>query len=172
MTYPSLGSKAQQKPRSVGFKIVILIIQYYIYLPSWEQKQVDEVFIKQNSELQAWILVPLQRLWLPNRIKTSLISVTTSCFRQFLLLQIFGLYNSNFVIELIALFEQAAAEGVAYEDDWPYSIHLLAHIYVDDMYDSFFSFSFLKPKILCLMMHPLVDVFHVFCFCFCCFNIG
>ena len=141
MTYPGLGSKAQQKPRSVGFKILILIIQYYIYLPSWEQKQVDEVFIKQNSELQAWILVPLQRLWLPNRIKTSLISVTTSCFRQFLLLQIFGLYNGNFAIELIALFDQAAAEGVAYEDDWPYSIHLLAHIYVDDMYDSFF-FSF------------------------------
>ena len=141
MTYPALGSKAQQKPRSVGFKILILTIKYYIYLPSWEQKQVDEVFIKQNSELQAWILVPLQRLWLPNRIKTSLISVTTSCFRQFLLLQIFGLYNSNFVIELIALFDQAAAEGVAYEDDWPYSIHLLAHIYVDDMYDSFF-FSF------------------------------
>ncbi|XP_023888724.2 COP9 signalosome complex subunit 8 [Quercus suber] len=28
---------------------------------------------------------------------------------------------------------QAAAEGVAYEDDWPYSIHLLAHIYVDDI---------------------------------------
>ena len=141
MTYPGLGSKAQQKPRSVGFKILILTIKYYIYLPSWEQKQVDEVFIKQNSELQAWILVPLQRLWLPNRIKTSLISVTTSCFRQFLLLQIFGLYNGNFAIELIALFEQAAAEGVAYEDDWPYSIHLLAHIYVDDMYDSFF-FSF------------------------------
>ena len=142
MTYPALGSKAQQKPRSVGFKILILIIKYYIYLPSWEQKQVDEVFIKQNSELRAWILVPLQRLWLPNRIKTSLISVTTSCFRQFLLLQIFGLYNSNFVIELIALFDQAAAEGVAYEDDWPYSIHLLAHIYVDDMYDSFFLFLF------------------------------
>ena len=141
MTYPGLGSKAQQKPRSVGFKILILTIKYYIYLPSWEQKQVDEVFIKQNSELQAWILVPLQRLWLPNRIKTSLISVTTSCFRQFLLLQIFGLYNGNFAIELIALFDQAAAEGVAYEDDWPYSIHLLAHIYVDDMYDSFF-FSF------------------------------
>ena len=141
MTYPGLGSKAQQKPRSVGFKIVILIIKYYIYLPSWEQKQVDEVFIKQNSEVQVWILVPLQRLWLPNRIRTSLISVTTSCFRQFLLLQIFGLYNSNFAIELIALFDQAAAEGVAYEDDWPYSIHLLAHIYVDDMYDSFF-FSF------------------------------
>ena len=142
MTYPALGSKAQQKPRSVGFKILILTIKYYIYLPSWEQKQVDEVFIKQNSELQAWILVPLQRLWIPNRIKTSLISVTTSCFRQFLLLQIFGLYNSNFVIELIALFDQAAAEGVAYEDDWPYSIHLLAHIYVDDMYDSFFLFLF------------------------------
>uniref|UniRef100_A0A7N2LG27 COP9 signalosome complex subunit 8 n=1 Tax=Quercus lobata TaxID=97700 RepID=A0A7N2LG27_QUELO len=33
----------------------------------------------------------------------------------------------------ISLFEQAAAEGVAYEDDWPYSIHLLAHIYVDDI---------------------------------------
>ena len=143
MTYPALGSKAQQKPRSVGFKI--LTIKYYIYLPSWEQKYVDEVFIKQNSELQAWILVPSQRLWLPNRIKTSLISVTTSCFRHFLLLllllQIFGLYNSNFAIELIAKFDQAAAEGVAYEDDWPYSIHLLAHIYVDDMYDSFF-FSF------------------------------
>uniref|UniRef100_A0A7N2MWM5 Uncharacterized protein n=1 Tax=Quercus lobata TaxID=97700 RepID=A0A7N2MWM5_QUELO len=29
---------------------------------------------------------------------------------------------------------QAAAEGVAYEDNWPYySIHLLAHIYVDDI---------------------------------------
>ncbi|KAK7850078.1 cop9 signalosome complex subunit 8, partial [Quercus suber] len=34
----------------------------------------------------------------------------------------------------LMLFEQAAAEGVAYEDDWPYySIHLLAHIYVDDI---------------------------------------
>jgi len=42
------------------------------------------------------------------------------------------------------LFEQAAAEGVAYEDDWPYSIHLLAHIYVDDMYDSFFFFFFVE----------------------------
>uniref|UniRef100_A0A2N9HJG5 COP9 signalosome complex subunit 8 n=1 Tax=Fagus sylvatica TaxID=28930 RepID=A0A2N9HJG5_FAGSY len=28
---------------------------------------------------------------------------------------------------------QAAAEGIAYEDDWPYAIHLLGHIYVDDI---------------------------------------
>ena len=40
---------------------------------------------------------------------------------------------------VLMLFEQAAAEGVAYEDDWPYySIHLLARIYVDDMYVFFF----------------------------------
>ncbi|CAJ1963590.1 unnamed protein product [Sphenostylis stenocarpa] len=26
-----------------------------------------------------------------------------------------------------------AADGIAYQDDWPYAIHLLAHIYVHDM---------------------------------------
>jgi COP9 signalosome complex subunit 8 len=29
--------------------------------------------------------------------------------------------------------EQATAEGVAYQDQWPYAIHLLGHIYADDM---------------------------------------
>ncbi|XP_059429896.1 COP9 signalosome complex subunit 8 [Corylus avellana] len=28
---------------------------------------------------------------------------------------------------------QAAAEGVAYQDQWPYAIHLLGHIYADDI---------------------------------------
>ncbi|KAG6652957.1 COP9 signalosome complex subunit 8 [Carya illinoinensis] len=28
---------------------------------------------------------------------------------------------------------QAAAEGVAYQDQWPYAIHLLGHFYVDDI---------------------------------------
>ncbi|KAF5448576.1 hypothetical protein F2P56_029095 [Juglans regia] len=28
---------------------------------------------------------------------------------------------------------QAAAEGVAYQDQWPYVIHLLGHFYVDDI---------------------------------------
>ncbi|KAK9111206.1 hypothetical protein Scep_018725 [Stephania cephalantha] len=28
---------------------------------------------------------------------------------------------------------QAASEGVAYQDDWPYSIHLLGHIIADDI---------------------------------------
>ncbi|KHN26702.1 COP9 signalosome complex subunit 8 [Glycine soja] len=26
-----------------------------------------------------------------------------------------------------------AAEGIAYQDDWPYTIHLLSHIYVHDI---------------------------------------
>ncbi|KAI9087224.1 hypothetical protein K1719_030859 [Acacia pycnantha] len=28
---------------------------------------------------------------------------------------------------------QVAAEGVSYQDEWPYAIHLLGHIYVDDI---------------------------------------
>lgn len=28
---------------------------------------------------------------------------------------------------------QVAAEGITYQDQWPYAIHLLGHIYVDDM---------------------------------------
>ncbi|KAG9135413.1 hypothetical protein Leryth_007164 [Lithospermum erythrorhizon] len=28
---------------------------------------------------------------------------------------------------------QAAAEGIAFHDEWPYAIHLLGHIYVDDI---------------------------------------
>ncbi|KAF5731976.1 COP9 signalosome complex subunit 8-like [Tripterygium wilfordii] len=28
---------------------------------------------------------------------------------------------------------QVAAEGVAFQDEWPYAIHLLGHIYVDDI---------------------------------------
>ncbi|XP_073156355.1 COP9 signalosome complex subunit 8 [Henckelia pumila] len=28
---------------------------------------------------------------------------------------------------------QVSSEGVAFEDDWPYAIHLLGHIYVDDI---------------------------------------
>ncbi|KAK3000956.1 hypothetical protein RJ639_021321, partial [Escallonia herrerae] len=28
----------------------------------------------------------------------------------------------------------AATEGIAFQDDWPYAIHLLGHIYVNDMY--------------------------------------
>ncbi|KAJ7968112.1 COP9 signalosome complex subunit 8 [Quillaja saponaria] len=28
---------------------------------------------------------------------------------------------------------QVAAEGIAYQDEWPYAIHLLGHIYVDDI---------------------------------------
>ncbi|RYR35601.1 hypothetical protein Ahy_A10g050736 isoform B [Arachis hypogaea] len=28
---------------------------------------------------------------------------------------------------------QVASDGIAYHDDWPYSIHLLAHIYVHDI---------------------------------------
>ncbi|KAG5000583.1 hypothetical protein AAZX31_08G181700 [Glycine max] len=28
---------------------------------------------------------------------------------------------------------QVAAEGIAYQDDWPYTIHLLSHIYVHDI---------------------------------------
>lgn len=29
--------------------------------------------------------------------------------------------------------EQAAAEGIAYQDEWPYTIHILGYLYVDDM---------------------------------------
>ncbi|KAL9321449.1 hypothetical protein ACSQ67_013288 [Phaseolus vulgaris] len=32
---------------------------------------------------------------------------------------------------------QVAADGIAYQDDWPYAIHLLSHYYVHDMYLSF-----------------------------------
>jgi COP9 signalosome complex subunit 8 len=32
-------------------------------------------------------------------------------------------------------------EGVPFEEEWPFAIHLLAHIYVNDTYD-FLSFSF------------------------------
>ena len=70
-------------------------------------------------------------------MKRSLISVTTFCFSQIILL----LLSLSLLLlcvppdTVLMLFEQAAAEGVAYEDDWPYySIHLLARIYVDDMY--------------------------------------
>ncbi|KHN00039.1 COP9 signalosome complex subunit 8 [Glycine soja] len=28
---------------------------------------------------------------------------------------------------------QVAADGIAYQDDWPYAIHLLSHIYVHDI---------------------------------------
>ncbi|KAL0422328.1 UNVERIFIED_CONTAM: COP9 signalosome complex subunit [Sesamum latifolium] len=28
---------------------------------------------------------------------------------------------------------QAASEGIAFRDDWPYAIHLLAHIYINDI---------------------------------------
>ncbi|XP_057976727.1 COP9 signalosome complex subunit 8 isoform X3 [Malania oleifera] len=28
---------------------------------------------------------------------------------------------------------QVAAEGIAFQDEWPYAIHLLGHIYVDDV---------------------------------------
>nr|KYP63135.1 COP9 signalosome complex subunit 8 [Cajanus cajan] len=28
---------------------------------------------------------------------------------------------------------QVAAEGIAYQDDWPYAIHLLSHIYIHDI---------------------------------------
>lgn len=28
---------------------------------------------------------------------------------------------------------QVASEGVAFQDEWPYAIHLLGHIYINDM---------------------------------------
>ncbi|KHN33479.1 COP9 signalosome complex subunit 8 [Glycine soja] len=28
---------------------------------------------------------------------------------------------------------QVAADGIAYQDDWPYAVHLLSHIYVHDI---------------------------------------
>ncbi|KAK0590278.1 hypothetical protein LWI29_024835 [Acer saccharum] len=31
------------------------------------------------------------------------------------------------------LMVQVAADGVAFEDEWPYAIHLLGHLYVDDI---------------------------------------
>ena len=105
----------------------------------------------------------LQRPWLPNPMKRSLISVTTFCFRQIILLLLsLSLSLSLLCVPpdtVLMLFEQAAAEGVAYEDDWPYySIHLLARIYVDDMY----VFFFWNLTIQCFMLLTLVDVSHVF----------
>lgn len=32
-----------------------------------------------------------------------------------------------------SLMLQVAAEGIAFQDDWPYAIHLLGHIYVNDI---------------------------------------
>jgi hypothetical protein len=63
--------------------------------------------------------------------------------------------------------EQAAAEGVTYEDQWPYAIHLLGHIYDDDMQVLFFyplfsiwSFRLLKPWVT----KPLLFGFCVYAF--------
>lgn len=41
-------------------------------------------------------------------------------------------FSLGFVFLITSI--QVAAEGIAYQDDWPYTIHLLSHIYVHDMY--------------------------------------
>lgn len=46
--------------------------------------------------------------------------------------------------------KQVAAEGVAFEDEWPYPIHLLGYLYVNDMY--VFTLSQLLFRVLILFM--------------------
>ncbi|KAK9989171.1 hypothetical protein SO802_029410 [Lithocarpus litseifolius] len=81
-------------------------------------------------------------------MKRSLISVTTFCFRQILLLLLSLLLLCVPPDTVLMFVEQAATEGVAYEDDWPYySIHLLAHIYVDDINSARFLWKFIPSAI-------------------------
>ncbi|KAL5563213.1 hypothetical protein UlMin_033783 [Ulmus minor] len=42
---------------------------------------------------------------------------------------------------------QAAAEGVAFQDEWPYVIHLLGHIYSDDINSARFLWKSIRPAI-------------------------
>lgn len=42
---------------------------------------------------------------------------------------------------------QVAAEGVAFQDEWPYTIHLLGHIYSDDINSARFLWKSIPPAI-------------------------
>ncbi|XWS49166.1 hypothetical protein CRYUN_Cryun13aG0140400 [Craigia yunnanensis] len=42
---------------------------------------------------------------------------------------------------------QVAAEGVAFQDEWPFAIHLLGHIYVDDINSARFLWKSIPPAI-------------------------
>ncbi|CAL1385467.1 unnamed protein product [Linum trigynum] len=42
---------------------------------------------------------------------------------------------------------KAAAEGVPFQDEWPYAVHLLGHIYVNDVNSARFLWKSIPPKI-------------------------
>ncbi|KAI4296285.1 hypothetical protein L6164_036254 [Bauhinia variegata] len=42
---------------------------------------------------------------------------------------------------------QVAAEGYAYQEEWPYAIHLLSHIYIDDINSARFLWKSIPPSI-------------------------
>ncbi|KAL0357124.1 UNVERIFIED_CONTAM: COP9 signalosome complex subunit [Sesamum calycinum] len=42
---------------------------------------------------------------------------------------------------------QAASEGIAFRDDWPYAIHLLGHIYVNDINSARFLFKMIPSAV-------------------------
>ncbi|KAL0335175.1 UNVERIFIED_CONTAM: COP9 signalosome complex subunit [Sesamum radiatum] len=42
---------------------------------------------------------------------------------------------------------QAASEGIAFRDDWPYAIHLLGHIYVNDINGARFLFKMIPSAV-------------------------
>ncbi|KAB2628441.1 COP9 signalosome complex subunit 8 [Pyrus ussuriensis x Pyrus communis] len=63
------------------------------------------------------------------------ISATNSCFKLHFAFNPFKfqklrLFSHSLSLSLIA---QVAAEGVSFQDDWPYAIHLLALIYAGDI---------------------------------------
>ncbi|KAL0384530.1 UNVERIFIED_CONTAM: COP9 signalosome complex subunit [Sesamum radiatum] len=42
---------------------------------------------------------------------------------------------------------QAASEGIAFRDDWPYAIHLLGHIYINDINSARFLFKMIPSAV-------------------------
>ncbi|CAI0439194.1 unnamed protein product [Linum tenue] len=51
------------------------------------------------------------------------------------------------ICDELMLRQQAAAEGVPFQDEWPYAVHLLGHIYVNDVNSARFLWKSIPPKI-------------------------